>query len=112
MSIISRTLVLNPVEPAAFSMKLISGIDNKVDVTYLRQTGAPYNVDFAAQLYLISRTTGKVQNYLLPSTDMVNGKARAFIPAGDVADRNGYNVQIIGTVDGEPRLVAALGGFK
>jgi hypothetical protein len=106
MSNIHRTLVLNPVEPSPFSMKLRTGLEHQVEVEYLRQNGAPYNTDFAAQLYLIERTTGQVRNYFLPATDVINGKARAFIPAGDIVDRNGYNLQIIGTVEGESRLIA------
>ena len=106
MSNIHRTLVLNPVEPAPVSMKFRSNLDTIIDVEYLRQNGAPYNTDFGAQLYLISRSTGQVQQYLLPATDVVNGKARAYVPAGDVGDANGYNVQIIGTVEGDPRLIA------
>jgi hypothetical protein len=106
MSNIHRTLVLNPVEPAPFSMKLRTGLEHQIEVEYLRQNGAPYNTDFGAQLYLIERTTGAVRSYLLPATDVINGKARAFIPAGDIRDKNGYNLQIIGSVEGEPRLVA------
>lgn len=106
MSTIHRTLVLNPVEPAPISMKLRTGIENVVEVEYLRQNGAPYNTDFGAQMYLIERTTGSVRAYILPSIDVINGRAQAYIPAGDIKDRNGYNVQIIGTVEGEPRLIA------
>jgi len=106
MSTIHRTLVLNPVEPAPISMKLRTGIENVVEVEYLRQNGAPYNTDFGAQMYLIERTTGSVKAYILPSIDVINGRAQAYIPAGDIKDRNGYNVQIIGTVEGEPRLIA------
>lgn len=106
MSDIRRTLVLNPVEPAPLSMKLRSGLQHTIDIEYLRQNGAPYSTDFGAQMYLISRTHGTVSNYLLPSIDVVNGRARAFIPAGHIKDRNGYNVQIIGNVEGEHRLIA------
>ena len=106
MSTVNRTLVLNPVEPAPISMKLTTGLDTKIDIEYLRQNGAPYTSDLAGQLYLISRTSGSVASYVLPAIDMINGRARAFVPAGDITDENGYNVQIIGTVDGEPRLIA------
>jgi hypothetical protein len=106
MSSIHRTLVVNPVEPAPISMKLRSGLENTVEIEYLRQNGAPYNTDFGAQMYLIERTTGSVRAYILPSIDVINGRAQAYIPAGDIKDRNGYNVQIIGTVEGEPRLIA------
>ena len=106
MSTIHRTLVLNPVEPAPISMKLRTGLENTVEVEYLRQNGAPYNTDFGAQMYLIERTTGSVKAYILPAIDVINGRAQAYIPAGDISDRNGYNVQIIGTVEGEPRLIA------
>ena len=106
MSSIHRTLVLNPVEPAPISMKFRTGLENTVEVEYLRQNGAPYNTDFGAQMYLISRTTGSVKAYILPAIDVINGRAQAYIPAGDISDRNGYNVQIIGTVEGEPRLIA------
>jgi len=106
MSIISRTLVINPVEPAPISLKLRTGLDTKVALQFLMQDGAPYNTDFAAQFYLVERSSGRVRTYLLPATDVVNGKAQAFIPAGDIKDPNGYNVQVLGTVNGEPTLIA------
>ena len=106
MSTIDRTLVLNPVEPAPISFKLPSGIEMWINVAYLRQNGAPYPTDTASQLYLIARSDKRVLNYPMLSIDAVNGKARAVIPAGDIRDANGYNVQIIGTVDAEPRLIA------
>jgi hypothetical protein len=106
MSVINRTLVVNPVEPVAFSMKLPTGLDTKIVIEYLRQNGAAYTTDLGGQLYLTSRSSGRVAQYFLPSIDVINGKARAYIPAGDIVDLNGYNVQIIGTIDGEPRLIA------
>lgn len=106
MSTINRTLVLNPVEPAPISFKLPTGIETWIDIAYLRQTGAPYPTDTASYLYLTARSDRRVLRYPLMSTDPVNGQARAVIQAGDIKDPNGYNVQIIGTVDAEPRLIA------
>ena len=106
MATINRTLVLNPVEPAPISFKLPTGIETWVNVALLRQTGAPYAMDTASQLYLTSRSDRRVLRYPMLSVDPINGQARAVIPAGDIRDENGYNVQIIGTVDAEPRLIA------
>jgi hypothetical protein len=106
MSTINRTLVLNPVEPAPISLKLPTGIETQVHITYTRQDGAPYASDTSSQLYLIARSDRRVLNYPLLSLDPINGQSRAVIPAGDIKDQNGYNVQIIGTVDAEPRLIA------
>lgn len=106
MTVINRTIVINPVEATSFSMRLRSGLLNKVEVVYKKQDGSPYAADVAGQLYLIGRTTGRAQMYLMPMTDVVNGKARATIPAGDIRDANGYNIQLLGTVDTEPRLIA------
>jgi hypothetical protein len=44
--------------------------------------------------------------YSLPASDIANGKARAFIPAGDVVDPNGYQLTLYGTIDGEILLIA------
>jgi len=103
---IARTIYLDPAQAALLSMKLTSGIDNRVNFTFLRQGGAPYNTDPAAQLYLQERSTGRNLMYFAPTTDIANGKAQAFIPAADIADPNGYNLQVLGTIDGEPTVIA------
>lgn len=106
MSTINRALYVNPIEPARMSLRLPTGLDTRIDIQYLRQDGSTWPIDVGGQLYLVSRTCGTVMQYLMPATDIVNGKARAFIPGGDISDLNGYNVQLIGTVDGAPQLIA------
>jgi hypothetical protein len=111
MSTINRACYINPIEPSQMSMRLATGLDTSIDVQYFHQDGSSWSIDVGGQLYLIARTDGTVQQYLLPATDIVNGKARAFIPAGDITDLNGYTIQLIGTIDGGAQLIARGSAF-
>jgi hypothetical protein len=55
---------------------------------------------------LTSRSDDRTSTYQMPATDVVNGKARAFIPADTLIDPNGYRLRVVGTRDGEPVLLA------
>jgi hypothetical protein len=104
--IIQKACYLNPVEPALFNIRAPSGMETKLDVTFYEQDGSVYNQDLAAQLQLTARTQEQTFTYLMPATDVVNGKARATIPADTLNDANGYRLRILGTLRGEPTLLA------
>jgi hypothetical protein len=106
MSTIQRSVIVNPVESSPLSFRIPIGIDMQVDIDYQRMDATPYSDDVAGQLFLTGRTSGRTLTYVLPAIDRVNGKARAFLPAGDLDDLNGYRAQLVGTIDQQPMLIA------
>lgn len=104
--IVNRAITLNPIEPAMLSFRAPSGIETKLSVTFLEQGGLPHRQDLAAQLQLTGRSTNNTLTYSMPSSDVVNGKARAIIPGDVLTDPNGYRLTITGTLDGEAALLA------
>ena len=105
MGRIVRTIALNPVEPAQFSFRAPHGMQTVIDINLLDGSGNPYKQDVVAQLQLIGRSSARTLYYTVPATDIVNGMARAVIPTGDLSDRNGYNLRLFGTVDGNAELI-------
>jgi hypothetical protein len=103
---IQRAVALNPVEPSVLSFRAPMGIETKLNVTFLDQSGAPHTQDLAAQLQLTGRTDNRTLFYSMPSSDVVNGKARAIIPSDVLTDPNGYRLRITGTLNGEAALLA------
>jgi hypothetical protein len=85
---------------------LSSGIETKIDFFFKKQNGAPHGEDLVAQLQLTSRTRDTTEYYSVPATDVVNGRARATIPAQMTYDPNGWRLRLTGTVDTEPRVLA------
>jgi hypothetical protein len=106
MSTVRRIIYINPIEPAPLSLRAPASMETRIEATMLRQNGAPYNQDPAAQLQLTARTDARTTTYAMPSTDVVNGKMRAVIPAGDLDDINGYRLRVLGTIDQQPALIA------
>jgi hypothetical protein len=104
--IINRVCQINPVEPEFLSFRLSSGIETKIDFFFKKQNGAPHGEDLVAQLQLTSRTRDTTEYYSVPATDVVNGRARATIPAQMTYDPNGWRLRLTGTVDTEPRVLA------
>lgn len=106
MSTVQRAVWINPVEPAPLSLRVPSGMETRLAVSFFTQAG-PVASDLLAQLELTGRSGNTPrQFYSMPATDVVNGRARAIIPAGDLVDPNGYRLNLYGTVDGEPFLLA------
>jgi hypothetical protein len=106
MGTIQRSISMNPVEPAPFSLRVVSGISTSILVTLFDRYGSPVKQDLAMQMQLTSRSSGRVTSYAMPATDVVNGKAMSTIPAGDLTDSNGYVVNVYGTVAGGAELLA------
>lgn len=100
-----RTLHLNPVEPALLSARSPMGFDLTLDLIYRTAVDQVVGFDLAATLVLEGRTTGQSKTYIAPASDLVNGKARVFVPGGDLQDRNGYRMTLVGTVDGVRKVV-------
>lgn len=106
MSTVQRTVVISAIEPTMLSLRAPASMETWVAVNFLNQNGSPYSLDPAAQLQLTSRSDNRSTTYAMPTTDRVNGKARAVIPAGDLTDMNGYRLRLFGTVDQQPMLLA------
>jgi hypothetical protein len=104
--IVSKAVYLNTIEPAWLNFRAPMNMETKLDVTFFNQNGSPYNQDLAAQLQLTSRSQEQTSFYAMPSIDVVNGKARAVIPADFLQDENGYRLRITGTIASEPALLA------
>jgi len=103
--IVQRSVQLNPVEPAPLSLRVPNGIETRLVINFTSAAGK-VTTDLLAQLELTGRSGGRKMYYSMPATDVVNGQATAFIPAGDLSDMNGYRLNLYGTVAGQPQLLA------
>lgn len=108
MSIVRKVIYVNTIEPAPLSFRAGARVDTTLEVTYYQQgaNNIAYNVDLDGQLRLTARSGNISKTYSMPASDIANGKARAFIPAGDVVDPNGHQLTLYGTVNGEILLIA------
>lgn len=104
--IVNKVVVLNNIEPSLLSFRAPMGMDVRLNVSFFGQDGTPYSSDLASQLQLTGRSSARTQTYLLPATDIVNGRARATIPSGDLDDANGWRLRLVGTLNGEASLLA------
>lgn len=107
--IVNKTVFLNPVEPHPLSFRAPMGMETKLNVTFMTRSGGedtPYSSDIAAQLQLTGRTSSRTSVYYAPATDIANGRIRAVIPADGLNDPNGYRLRLVGTLAGEPALLA------
>jgi hypothetical protein len=106
MSTVQRTVFLNAIEPATLSVRAPAQMETWLDVTFRDQRGQLLTTDIGAQLQLTGRTGNRTTTYAMPSIDMVNGKARSIIPAGDLSDMNGYRLLLLGTWNQQASLLA------
>jgi len=104
--IVKRDIFINPVEPEYIAFKFSSGIDTRLDLAFKNQEGYPWPEDVVAQLQMVGRTDGRTAYYPCPATDLVNGTARALIPAGLAYDANGWALRLTATISQEPRVIA------
>jgi hypothetical protein len=103
---VTKNVVLNPVDVQPLSFRAALGMDTWLNLNYFSQNGLPVSGDLAAQLQLTGRSTGRTNTYAVVATDITNGRARAFIPASDLDDHNGWRLRLAGTANGEPALLA------
>src|SRR5262245_53735038 len=106
MSTIAKTIYLSDVEPAPLYFRAPMGIQTFVDISYRNQAGAPWPTDLAGQLQLTGRTTRQTDAYSLVAIDVVNGRARAVLPADAIQDPNGYRLRVFGTVNSQLTMIA------
>lgn len=101
-----RLVHLNEIEPAVISARTPAGFDCIIDILYRTQADTVWSADIAGTLVLTGRTTTRSTSYMIPTTDMVNGKARVVIPGGDLSDPNGYSMTLVGTYEGARKVLA------
>jgi hypothetical protein len=107
MSTVTGIVYVNPIEPGPLSLRVPSGMETRLELTYYDQLGATIDVDVLGQLELMSRSIGGAPVWCaVPAIDVVNGKARAILPANTLADPNGYRLRLYGTVQGQGMLLA------
>jgi len=104
MTTIRREIYLNPLEPSLFSFRAPSDVDITLETSLKQQDGTPYTADLEMSVQLTGRSNGNTLVYAMPTSDLANGKARAVIPA--LNDVNGYNVMVVGTLEGGLELLA------
>jgi hypothetical protein len=103
----NRLVHINPVEPAMFSGRAPMGFDLTINITYRTAADAKWSTDVASSVILTGRTDSSSTTYNAPAVDIVNGKARAVIPGGDLSDSNGYDIALVGTIDGHRQILAS-----
>jgi hypothetical protein len=106
MSTTTALIFVNPIEPAPLSLRVPSGVETRLELSFFDQLGDAINTDLLAQLELTARSSGAVALYAVPTTDVVNGRARAILPPYSVTDGNGYILRLYGTVKQQLMLLA------
>jgi hypothetical protein len=106
MTTVQRSIFVNIIEPQVLSMNVPANTPLTVNLQYYDQAGSPVRDDLLAQLQLTPRTSGTTDSWPAPATDLLNGKARVSIAAGDLTDMNGYRLRLLGTWRGDQTLLA------
>ena len=107
MSTITGTVYVNPIEPGPLSMRMPTGVETRLNLTFLDQLSRPISTDLLAQIELTSRSRANTPVWMaVPATDIVNGKATAVFAANTLTDPNGYRLRLYGSVNGEGMLLA------
>lgn len=105
MTAVSRSIIVNVIEPSPLSFRASSKTETRLYVTYYQQGGGgsvPYSFDIDGQLRLTSRSNPTLSRaYSVPAIDVANGRAMATIPAGDISDPNGHKLSLYGSLYGE-----------
>jgi len=101
-----RLVHLNPIEPGTISGRATAGYDCQIDIVYRNAVDQTYTSDLAGTLVLTARSSDSSLSYIVPATDLVNGKARVTIPGGDLTDPNGYAMTLVGTFEGRRKVLA------
>lgn len=101
-----RLVHLNPIESSTISARATAGYDCVIDIVYRNAADQKYTSDLAATLVLTARSSDSSLSYIVPATDLANGKARVTIPGGDLSDPNGYVMTLVGTVEGVRKVIA------
>lgn len=92
---ISRTIVLNPIEPSLLSVRSALGADLDLGITFLRQDQSPVDPGtLLPQLALMPRSRGGIYAYDVATTSAVFGQASVTVPGAAMIDPAGYNIEL------------------
>jgi len=92
---ISRTLVINPFEPALMSVRQALGVDLDLSVTFLSQAELPVDPDtLIPQLALLPRSLLGVFAYDFETVDAPGGVATVTVPGSVLVDPAGYSLEL------------------
>lgn len=92
---ISRTITLNPVEPAFLSLRTALGVGLDLELTFRNQHDAPVNPDtLLPQIVLLPRSRGGMFPYPVETTSPEAGTAAVSVPSTVLVDRSGYTLEL------------------
>ena len=92
---ISRTIVINPIEPALLSARSPLGVDLDLDLTFVAQSRAPVDPEtLKPQLALLPRSRGGVGAYDVETTSSTGGTASVSVPGTALVDAAGYSIEL------------------
>jgi len=103
---ISRSLVLNPVEPAMLSMRHPLGVNLELRLKLKNQRGVPVDPS-GSVLILLPRSRGGVDPYDVTTLDPVNGLGKVEVHGSSLIDVSGYNLELYSRT-GSPALPTGL----
>jgi hypothetical protein len=106
MATVNRQVFVGQPEPSPLSLRVPARQETRLAVSFRDQKGSVVNTDLASNLELASRSGNASLFYGLTTTNIAQGKAQVTIPAGDLADPNGYNLMLRGHFAGEPMMLA------
>jgi hypothetical protein len=110
---ISRTLVLNPIEPVVLSARSALGVPLDMEFTFLNQQQVPVDpTTLLPQLAFLPRSLLMVFAYDVETTAKASGKASVSVPGSVLVDPAGYNLELYqrqpGVAPGDPPVPVAL----
>lgn len=92
---ISRTIVLNPIEPALFSARSALGVNLDLEVTFLTQDQTPVDpTTLMPQLALMPRQQLWILPYEMITTFAAAGTASVSVPGSQLIDPAGYTMEL------------------
>lgn len=92
---ISKTVVLDPVEPAPLSLRHALGVTLDLQLRLLTQDNTPVDPDtLLAQLMLLPRSQGGVGAYDVTTASKAGGDGMVSIPGAALTDNVGYTIEL------------------
>jgi len=107
MATVNRQVFVGQPEPSPLSLRVPARQETRLAVSFKDRKGLPIGLDLGSSLELAGRSAAAPNLfYRLTTTDITDGRAQVTIPAGDLADPNGYNLMLRGYLSGDPMMLA------